>query len=200
MDDASRRTVNAEPFIIIGPRFVPNRSTSALAVGAGIIPLRLRISIHCELRQLALRESRHSFAFHSVHLIWISYTAVVTDKTSSPDPSVRRRARLRIIGAIVLALGLVSAGLVYWLGTRSAETPDDLSMLGYNKARSRQMAMLYGKMGLFSNDLIDNLKRPGVQAAIITGFSTFFAAGCFYLARLPDEDDEVAVRSDSHHG
>ena len=130
----------------------------------------------------------------------ISYNAVVTEKTSSPDTSARRRARLRIIGAIVLALGLVSAGLVYWLGTRSADTSDDLAMLGYNKARSRQMAMLYGKMGLFSEDLIDNLKRPGVQAAIITVVSTLFAAGCFYIARLPDEDDEATVRSDSHHG
>jgi hypothetical protein len=48
--------------------------------------------------------------------------------------------------------------------------------------------------------LIDNLKRPGVQAAVITVVSTLFAAGCFYLARRPDDDDEAAVRSDSHHG
>jgi len=124
----------------------------------------------------------------------------VVEKTSSPDSSSKRSWRLKIIGVIVLALGLGSAGLVYWLGTRSPDLSDDLSMLGFNKAQTRQMGMLYGKMGLFTEDLLDDLKRPSAQATIIAAVSSLIAAGCFYFSRMPDSDDETADGTDSHHG
>ena len=124
----------------------------------------------------------------------------MVEKTSSPDSSSKRSWRLKIIGVIVLALGLGSAGLVYWLGTRSPDLSDDLSMLGFNKAQTRQMGMLYGKMGLFTEDLLDDLKRPGTQATIITAVLILIAAGCFYFSRMPDSDDETADGTDSHHG
>ena len=54
------------------------------------------------------------------------------DKTSGPHSSSRRSAQLRMIGIVVLVLGLGSAGVVYWLGTRSPDVMDDISMLGYN--------------------------------------------------------------------
>ena len=115
----------------------------------------------------------------------------VNDKTPSPDSSSKRRARrLRTIGLIVLVLGLGGAGLVYWLGTRSPDVMDDLSMVGFNKARTRQMGMLYGKMGPVIEGWFDDLKQPGTQAEIIVVVSTLIAAGCFYFARLLDHDDE----------
>ena len=115
----------------------------------------------------------------------------VNDKTPSPDSSSKRRARrLRTIGLIVLVLGLGGAGLVYWLGTRSPDVMDDLSMVGFNKARTRQMGMLYGKMGPVIEGWFDDLKQPGSQATIIVMVSTLIAAGCFYFARLLDHDDE----------
>ena len=95
------------------------------------------------------------------------------DKTSGPHLSSRRGARLRIIGIIVLVLGLGSAGVVYWLGTRSPDVSDDLSMLGYNKAQTRQMGMLYGKMGPVIEEWFDDLKQPGTQAEIIMVVSIF---------------------------
>ena len=113
-----------------------------------------------------------------------------TDKASSPHRSSRRRARLRIIGILVLVLGLGSAGLVYWLETRSPDVMDDLSMVGYNKAQTRQMGMLYGKMGPVIEEWFDDLKQPGTQAEIIAAVSTLIAAGCFYFARLLGHDDE----------
>jgi hypothetical protein len=114
----------------------------------------------------------------------------VNDEKTSLDSSSRRRARLRIIGTVVLVLGLGSAGLVYWLGTRSPDVSDDLSMLGYNKAQTRQMGMLYGKMGPVIEEWFDDLKQPGTQAEIIVAVSILVAAGCFYFARLLDHDDE----------
>jgi hypothetical protein len=112
------------------------------------------------------------------------------DKTSGPHSSSRRSARLRTIGLIVLVLGLGSAGLVYWLGTRSPDVMDDLSMVGYNKAQTRQMGMLYGKMGPVIEEWFDDLKQPGTQAEIIVAVSIIVAAGCFYFARLLAHDDE----------
>ncbi len=96
-----------------------------------------------------------------------------------------------MIGLIVLVLGIAGAGVVYWLGTRSPDASDDLSMLGYNKAQTRQMEQLYGKSGLLIEDWFDDLKRPGTQAIIIAAVSALIAAGCFYFARLSDNDGEA---------
>jgi flagellar basal body-associated protein FliL len=95
-----------------------------------------------------------------------------------------------MIGIVVLVLGLGGTGLVYWMGTRSPDVSDDLSMVGYNKAQTRQMAMLYGKMGPVIEEWFDDLKQPGTQAEIIVAISIFIAAGCFYFARLLGHDDE----------
>jgi flagellar basal body-associated protein FliL len=114
----------------------------------------------------------------------------MVERTSSPDSISRRRARwLKMIGLIVLALGLGGAGLIYWLGTRSPDVMNDLSMVGYNKAQRRQMGQLYGKMGTFTEDLYDDLKRPSTQAKIIVGISALIAASCFYFGQLPNKDD-----------
>ncbi len=95
-----------------------------------------------------------------------------------------------MIGVLVLLLGVGSAGVVYWMGTRAPDFSDDLSMVGYNKAESRQMGRLYGQSGLIIEDLFNNLKRPGIQATIIAAVAMLFASGCFYLARFPENDNE----------
>src|SRR5664280_3257538 len=112
------------------------------------------------------------------------------DNASGPQSCSKRAARLRIIGVIMLVLGLGGAGLVYWLGTRSPDVMDSLSMLGYNKAQTRQMGMLYGKMGPVIEEWFDDLKQPGTQAEIIMAVSILLSAGSFYFARLLDHDDE----------
>jgi hypothetical protein len=96
-----------------------------------------------------------------------------------------------MIGVIVLALGIGGAGILYWLRTRSPDFSDDLSMVGYNRAQTRQMGQLYGKQGLLIEQWSNDLKQPGTQAIIILIFSTVIAAGCFYFARLLDYDDET---------
>ncbi len=96
-----------------------------------------------------------------------------------------------MIGIIVLVLGIAGAGVVYWMGTRSPDASDDLSMLGFNKAQTRQMEQLYGKSGLLIEEWSDDLKQPGTQAILIAAVSALIAAGCFYFARLSDDDGEA---------
>ena len=110
------------------------------------------------------------------------------DTTPTPIPSSNRQARrLRITGVVVLVLGVVSAGIIYW--TRPPDLSDDISMLGYDKPASQQMEKLYGKWGDLTDDLCNGLKQPGTQAIIIVVVSALIAAGCFYFARLHDEDE-----------
>jgi hypothetical protein len=107
----------------------------------------------------------------------------------SEQKQSRKRGRtLRTIGVIVLALGIISAGIVYWLGTRSQDLSDDLSMVGYDRQEERQMEILYGKQGEFIEELTNDLKQPGTQAIIIAASSVIIAYGCFYFARLLDHD------------
>lgn len=111
-----------------------------------------------------------------------------------PDPAASgfgHKARLRMVGFIILLLGLGSAGLVYWLGARPLDPNQDLALVGYSRARSRQMGMLYGKSGLLIDDLCESLKRPGTQAVLIASFSALIASGCFYLARFPERTVET---------
>ena len=116
----------------------------------------------------------------------------MNNKTSGPVSSSRQRARrLKVIGVIVLALGIAAAGVVYWIGTRSPDLSNDLSMLGFNRAETRQMGQLYGKSGLLIEQWSEDLKQPGTQSVIIVIFSTVIAAGCLYFARLLDVDDEI---------
>jgi hypothetical protein len=96
-----------------------------------------------------------------------------------------------MIGVIVLALGIGGAGILYWLRTRSPDFSDELSMVGYNRAQTRQMGQLYGKSGLLIEQWSNDLKQPGTQATIIVVFSALITAGCFYFARLLDYDDET---------
>ncbi|HVU08657.1 MAG TPA: hypothetical protein VHG89_08965 [Verrucomicrobiae bacterium] len=90
-----------------------------------------------------------------------------------------------------MILGVISAGIVYWLGTRSPDLSDDISMLGFDKAETRQMGQLYGKSGELMEDWMNDLKQPGTQAICIVIFSGIVAAGCFYFARLLEVDDET---------
>jgi hypothetical protein len=64
-------------------------------------------------------------------------------------------------------------------------------MVGFNRAESRQMGQLYGKMGLLIEDWTNDLKQPGTQATLIVATSILIAFGCFYFARLSDDVDET---------
>jgi hypothetical protein len=103
---------------------------------------------------------------------------------TTPGNPQRLSSRLKWAGRVILALGIVSAGLVYWIGTRNNALNNDPSMLGYNRAEQQQMGQLYGNSGEMIDDWIDDLKQPGTQAILIVIFSGLISAGCFYFARL----------------
>ncbi|MGB7768311.1 MAG: hypothetical protein WBN22_05585 [Verrucomicrobiia bacterium] len=115
----------------------------------------------------------------------------VNDQTAAPNPSRQGSKRLRTIGVIVLLLGLAGAGAVYWWGTHSSGPTEDELLPGNAKAVSHQMGVLYGKMGVLILEWSDDLKQPGTQAVIIVAVSILIAAGCFYFARLSDDDTEI---------
>src|SRR3954462_15046570 len=109
----------------------------------------------------------------------------------SPDYALRRSAKLRKIGGCALVLGIVIASIVYRLGTRSPDLSDDASMAGFYKPQARQMGMLYGQMGVMMDDLCAALKRPGVQAMLITATTILFSLLCFHLARPPEPAEQI---------
>jgi hypothetical protein len=102
---------------------------------------------------------------------------------------------LRKIGVTALLLGALAAGLVYWRGRDATNLAADPSMGGFNKANQRQMELMYGKMGTVTEDLVQYLKRPGTQSAIIAIGSVLVAAGCFYFARLASYQGEVDAQN-----
>lgn len=108
--------------------------------------------------------------------------------------SPRKRAQLRFVGVAVLVAGIVAGGLLYWLRTQGQDVSNDLSMVGYNRAQSRQMEMLYGKSGRLFQDLTDALKSPGTQAFILAGGAILFALGCFVAASRDSGQPERQMR------
>jgi hypothetical protein len=103
-------------------------------------------------------------------------------------PTSRLPARLRTIAVVLLAIGIASAELIYWRGTRAPELPDDPSLLQNEKAIARQSGILYGNQGAVVQQWSDELKRPGVEAAIALAAAALLAGSCFYLARLIEND------------
>jgi hypothetical protein len=115
----------------------------------------------------------------------------MTDGENIPGAmaAIRRRAQLfRIAAVVFLLLGVAGVGIVYWRGKRSVDLSDDTSMMGYDKGQARQLQMYYGNQGLVLNQLIDALKRPNTQAAIIVVAAGLLAAGCFHVAHLLELD------------
>jgi len=113
------------------------------------------------------------------------------DKTPDPDLLRKEKTRLRLIGLVVLLLGISGAGLVYWIGTRAEDSRVDDYEQAKQRSESRQLELLYGKSGDFVEGLSNAVKRPDIQAISIAVVATVIAGGCFYLGRPVDEDDET---------
>ena len=109
---------------------------------------------------------------------------MTVEEKESIRRDLRLAARLRKIGFVVLLLGALGASIVYWRGGGPLDPTDNPSLGGFNKANQRQMEIMYGKMGSMTEDLVQHLKRPGTQAAIIAIGSVLVAGSCFYFARL----------------
>jgi hypothetical protein len=100
----------------------------------------------------------------------------------------REKARLRLAGIVILLIGLISAGLLYWLRTENSNV--DQIRASQAHAESRQMQLLYGRSGGLTADLSHLLQQPGAQALLIIGISAMIACGCFYLGQPIREDED----------
>jgi hypothetical protein len=100
------------------------------------------------------------------------------------NQGMRQARRLRITAAVVLLLGIFGAELVYWLRTRSVDSPDLLPVAGEDKGATRQAEMMMGRQAVFMEEWGRGLQRPGTQAVIILVSAGLVAGGCFYFARL----------------
>jgi hypothetical protein len=113
------------------------------------------------------------------------------NKTAGPISSARRQARrLRITAAVMLLLGIFGADLVYWLGTRTADSANPLPVMGEDKAVTRQAETMFGKQTVVVDEWGRTLKRPGTQAGIVVVTAVLVAGACFYFARLLDRSGE----------
>jgi hypothetical protein len=149
------------------------------------------------LRDGILETIDRQFSFRGLFLVMES-AAPDTKSTDASRAAAQTRARRCRIGAVIsLLLGVISAGLVYWLEPREPDYSDDPSMLGFNRAAHQQMAVLYGKQGQLIEDLDDSLKQPGTQAILIIVASAIIAAGFFYFARML-ECEATAAAADPH--
>ena len=110
--------------------------------------------------------------------------------------SLRRRALFNILGAVMLAMGIISAGMVVWTeqhrSARRSETSssdsgwkDDSLSSEDSKTSTRQSEMLVGKVGASiaywwrrSTELVS----PEGLAMMFAMISVLAAFGCFVLA------------------
>ena len=105
-------------------------------------------------------------------------------------------SRLRIIAVVLMAIGIASAEIIYWRGTHAVdELSDDPSLLQNEKAIARQSGILYGNQGAVVQQWSDELKRPGCEAAVAIVATALLSGGCFYFARLIENDPARSAKS-----
>jgi hypothetical protein len=101
---------------------------------------------------------------------------------------------LNRIGLVVLAAGLVSAGVVYWVGqnrsgpqqaasSADGEWRDGTLSTEDSKIATRNVELYGGPVEMLMVKFEDALKRPEWQATLIATTSIFIALGCFLAAR-----------------
>ncbi len=109
----------------------------------------------------------------------------VTNTTPVPSAS-RGGTRLRIIGIIIMVIGFSGAGFLYWSSAPSADDSDEVPTAQTSKKVARDIEVNFGKMGLLTATLADDLQDPATQAIIILAASILVTSGCFYVAHLQD--------------
>ncbi len=116
--------------------------------------------------------------------------------TPGPDSSPNVGTLLRIIGVLVLLLGLGGAGLVYWTGAPPEDLSDGVAIDAISKKQARSIEVNVGKIGLLTNDLLEDWQQPRTRAGTIAVASILVASGCFYFAQLHVRGDQpdAAIR------
>lgn len=98
-------------------------------------------------------------------------------------PFTQWARRLRITSVVLLLAGTAIAGAIYAFGTGPVES-DDPAMIAQDKIDSRQVAQMYGDVGLLERNWANDLKQPGTQAVIIFVITAVVAGGGLFVARF----------------
>jgi len=111
----------------------------------------------------------------------------------SPNAPAPRRAGtvLRIVGTLILVLGLGGAGLVYWLSARPNDLSDEVLRASNSKKVQRAIEVNVGKMGVVMDGLAEDLEDPATKAMVIAAVTILLGAGCFYFAHLQARGAEL---------
>lgn len=105
----------------------------------------------------------------------------------SPSPAhVRNVQRLRIAAVVVMILGLVGVGIVYWLAYRTDNGSANRLAMDYYKKDQLQLEKMYGAQGTLAADIYTALRQPGTQAIIILVTAALIAGGCLFFSKLPE--------------
>lgn len=116
-------------------------------------------------------------------------------RRSKPDSAPPPGRRMRRAGALVLVVGLLSAGVLYWIETRNTVPGVEELIPGYSRAASRQMGIFYGHAGEVMWEWRRWMAQPANQALIVVAVSAVVALACFRVAWL----DEERAREDASH-
>jgi hypothetical protein len=103
--------------------------------------------------------------------------------------SIQPARQLRIVGVLVLVIGLAGAGLFYWVKARSAGPSMDELFPGYSQNRARQVGILMGSMTVTLLGLMDSLKDPFTASIIIAAVSGCVALIFFRLAAVIEQSN-----------
>jgi cobalamin synthase len=103
--------------------------------------------------------------------------------------SIQPSQRLRIIGILVIVVGVSGAGLFYWIQARSAAPSMDELFPGYSRNRARQVGILMGSMTVTLIGLLDALKDPFTASVIVAAVSGCVALIFFRLASVMDQSN-----------
>ena len=105
--------------------------------------------------------------------------------------ALKRSARLRAIGWVVLASGLAGAAVVYWIKARTADPVlDDTTALGYTRSLRHGMGVMMGPFGLMLTEWQEGLMSPIGEALIIAICAALLAGYFFRVAWVLDAEDE----------
>ena len=91
--------------------------------------------------------------------------------------------RIRWVGVLVLAAGLLTAGRIWWVERHRTEPTIEEVLPGTAARNSRQMGILYGPIVQAVWDFYQELQQPYTEAPLVAVASLIVMIGCFRLAQ-----------------
>jgi hypothetical protein len=104
--------------------------------------------------------------------------------------AIKRSDRLRAIGWVIVASGLVASVAWYWYQTRFGDAQlDDTNALGYGRSLHHGVGVMMGQFGLILTEWQETLTSPVGGAILIAIGGALLAAYFFRVAWVLDQDE-----------